>query len=77
MSFDKLKAELRSTFSSLEEITGRSTMKCKYLSAVIQEGLRIYPPAGGAHLPRIVPPEGKMIAGTWIPGRVSQSLPHL
>ncbi|KFZ17915.1 hypothetical protein V502_04359 [Pseudogymnoascus sp. VKM F-4520 (FW-2644)] len=77
VSFDKLKAELRSTFSSLEDITGRSTMKCKYLSAVIQEGLRIYPPAGGAHLPRIVPPEGKMIAGTWIPGRVSQSLPHL
>ncbi|KAL5346692.1 hypothetical protein ACLOAV_008399 [Pseudogymnoascus australis] len=69
VSFDKLKAELRSTFSSLEEITGTSTLKCEYLSAVIQEGLRIYPPAGGAHLPRIVPPEGKIIAGTWIPGR--------
>lgn len=74
-SFDRLKGELRSTFSSLEEITGTSTMNCKYLSAVIQEGLRIYPPAGGAHLPRIVPPEGKIIAGTWIPGRVSLSCP--
>jgi cytochrome P450 len=63
--------ELRSTFVSLDEITCHSTLQCEYLAAVIQEGLRIYPPAGAAHLPRIVPPEGAWIAGYWVPGRVS------
>jgi cytochrome P450 len=70
-SFNKLKAELRATFQSIDEINCASTAQCQYLAAVIQEGLRIYPPAGGAHLPRIVPPEGLMIAGYWVPGRVS------
>lgn len=73
-AFNKLKTELRTTFSSLEEITCSSTAQCDYLAAVIKEGLRIYPPAGGAHLPRIVPPEGAMISGYWVPGRVSFGL---
>lgn len=73
-AFDKLKTELRTTFSSLEDITCNSTAQCDYLAAVIKEGLRIYPPAGGAHLPRIVPPEGAMISGYWVPGRVSLDL---
>lgn len=72
--FNKLKTELRTTFSSLDEISCASTAQCEYLAAVIKEGLRIYPPAGGAHLPRIVPPEGAMISGYWVPGRVSRDL---
>lgn len=70
-AFNKLKIELRTTFSSLEDITCNSTAQCEYLAAVIKEGLRIYPPAGAPHLPRIVPPEGAMISGYWVPGRVS------
>lgn len=73
-AFNKLKLELRTTFSSLNDITCGSTAQCEYLAAVIKEGLRIYPPAGGAHLPRIVPPEGAMISGYWVPGRVSLGL---
>jgi hypothetical protein len=70
-SFNKLKTELRSTFTSVDDITCASTAKCEYLTAVIKEGLRIYPPAGGAHLPRLVPPEGAWISGYWVPGGVS------
>lgn len=70
-SLSKLTTELRTRFSSLAEITCASTTSCEYLAAVIQEGLRIYPPAGGAHLPRVVPPQGATIAGYRVPGRVS------
>ncbi|KAI9437710.1 putative P450 monooxygenase [Lactarius indigo] len=35
-------------------------------TAVVKEGLRMFP--GGAALPRVVPPDGAMIAGTFIPG---------
>ena len=66
----KLQSEIRTTFSSLEDITSRALVECKYLNAVIEEGLRIYPPAGAAHLSRIVPKGGAEIAGRWIPGGV-------
>jgi hypothetical protein len=71
-AFNKLKTELRSRFTSVDDITCASTAKCEYLTAVIKEGLRIYPPAGGAHLPRLVPPEGAWISGYWVPGGVSR-----
>ena len=38
-----------------------------YLQAVIKEGLRILPPAGGAFY-KTVPPEGDVIDGKFIPG---------
>lgn len=38
-------------------------------TAVIKEGLRMFP--GGFTLPRVVPPEGATISGTFIPGGVS------
>ena len=38
-------------------------------TAVIKEGLRMFP--GGFTLPRVVPPEGATIAGTFVPGGVS------
>jgi cytochrome P450 len=41
-------------------------------TAVIKEGLRMFP--GGFTLPRVVPPEGTVIAGTFIPGGVSPSV---
>ncbi|KAN0116772.1 cytochrome P450 [Hyaloscypha variabilis] len=62
-----LQSELRSRFSSLEEITSKALMNCEYLNAVVEEGLRIYPPAGAGHLSRIVPRGGVEIDGVWIP----------
>jgi cytochrome P450 len=67
----KLQQELRSRFSSLAEMNSKVLMKCDYLNAVVEEGLRIYPPAGAGHLSRIVPKGGCEIDGFWIPEGVS------
>ncbi|RDW66322.1 hypothetical protein BP6252_09957 [Coleophoma cylindrospora] len=64
----RLQSELRSRFPSLDAINSRELLSCEYLNAVIEEGLRIYPPAGAGHLSRIVPPGGCEISGKWIPG---------
>ena len=63
----RLQIELRDTFPSLMSINSKDLMKCEYLNAVIEEGLRIYPPAGAAHLSRIVPRGGCEISGKYIP----------
>ena len=67
----KLQTELRREFSSLDEINSKALMQCMYLNAVVEEGLRIYPPAGAGHLSRIVPKGGCEIDGVWIPEGVS------
>jgi cytochrome P450 len=71
-----LQDELRSQFSSLDEITSKALMNCAYLNAVVEEGLRIYPPAGAGHLSRIVPKGGCEIDGVWVPEGVSFRLPN-
>ncbi|CAL3971099.1 unnamed protein product [Diplocarpon coronariae] len=73
-ALSRLQRELRTRFASLGEITSRDLLECEYLNAVVEEGLRIYPPAGAAHLSRIVPPGGCEIEGEWIPGGVRPSL---
>lgn len=70
-----LQQEIRSRFSNLEEISSASLRECEYLNAVIEEGLRIFPPAGAAHLSRIVPKGGCEIGGVFIPQGVSNMLP--
>ena len=67
----RLQHELRSRFSSLTEITSKALMECEYLGAVVEEGLRIYPPAGAGHLSRLVPKGGCEIDGVWISEGVS------
>lgn len=66
----RLQDELRSTFPSTEAIDSKGLLSCVYLNAVVEEGLRIYPPAGAAHLSRIVPKSGCEISGSFIPGGV-------
>lgn len=63
-----LKAEVRDTFARSDDITCESVKNLAYVGAVIQEGLRIFPPA--SYFPRRTPPEGCLIAGTWVPGDV-------
>jgi cytochrome P450 len=62
--------EIRGTFASSEEINMQGLQQLKYLSACLQEGLRIYPPVPRG-LPRKTPPQGAEILGEKIPGNVS------
>ncbi|KAF2763807.1 putative cytochrome P450 [Teratosphaeria nubilosa] len=60
----KLRREIRSRFVSQEEIVATSALQLPYLQAVIQEGLRIFPP-GSQGFPRICP--GMQIDRRWVP----------
>ncbi|KAH9023771.1 putative P450 monooxygenase [Lactarius pseudohatsudake] len=63
----RLVNELRTAWPVLEEVPRYEVFeKLPYLTAVIKEGLRMFP--GGTALPRVVPPEGATIGGTFVPG---------
>lgn len=66
----KLVDEIRGTFQNEEDITMVSVNGLKYQLAVLDEALRIHPPTP-AGSPRVVPPEGDIISGQWVPGGVS------
>ena len=72
---ERLKQEIRDSFTKDEDITVAAVSQLPYLHAVMQETLRIHPPVpfGSA---RLIPREGAMISGHWIPGGVSSSFLH-
>jgi cytochrome P450 len=71
--YEKLKHEVRSRYNSSSEITS-VTATFPYLTAVINESLRMYPPVPfGA--PRIVPKGGETVDGKFVPEGVSLSIP--
>lgn len=63
-------AEIRSVFSATSEITMLSTARCKYLNAVLEEGMRMYPPVP-ATVPRWVPKGGEEIDERFVPGGIA------
>ena len=67
---EKLRAEVRSSFTSYEEITAAKANSLKYLRAVAQEAMRVYPPLPFA-LPRVVPRNGSTVDGHFLPAGVS------
>ncbi|KAF7588251.1 hypothetical protein BBP40_005973 [Aspergillus hancockii] len=71
----KLQAEVRSTFASDSEITLATTSKLVYMPAVISETFRMHPPVP-VGLPRIVDPQGEIVAGHLVPGGTIVSLPQ-
>lgn len=66
----KLVNEVRSSFTSIEEITISEVNKLSYMLACLNESFRLYPPGANAH-PRVSPPDGTMIDGSFVPGNVS------
>lgn len=69
MNPDKLAllcAEIRTSFTSSDEITMERLAGLKYLNACIQEGLRIYPPIS-VGVPRTIPTGGNAVMGQWLP----------
>ncbi|KAG6357388.1 hypothetical protein INS49_013265 [Diaporthe citri] len=62
-----LQKEIRTSFKSYGEISDASTATLEYLKAVILEGMRMYPPLPFP-LPRVVPREGGIVDGHFVPG---------
>ncbi|ESZ91765.1 cytochrome P450 monooxygenase [Sclerotinia borealis F-4128] len=63
----KLVKEVRTTFKSEEEIDMVSVNKLRYQLAVLDETMRIHPPAPFGS-PRVVPGDGQWVSGYWVPG---------
>ncbi|KAI9839536.1 MAG: hypothetical protein M1819_002162 [Sarea resinae] len=70
-----LVAEIRGAFTSDEDIHLAALNELKYLRAVLQEGLRMYPPVPGS-MTRRVPPQGDSVCGLWVPGNTAVSVPQ-
>lgn len=70
-SLNKLTLEVRSSFNSVDDITGDNTNALPYLRAVLEEGLRIFPPVSFG-LPRISP--GATVDGQYVPPGVVVSV---
>ena len=77
---DKLRIlarELRTAYpGGLEDMTFENLARQRYLTAVIQEGMRLYPPVP-SELPRVVPAEGTTLFGEYIPGGTTIGVHHM
>ncbi|KAF2993350.1 hypothetical protein E8E13_000832 [Curvularia kusanoi] len=69
-AYRRLVHELRTAFKDSKDITFDAVNDLPFLHAALQETLRIYPavPTG---FPRLVPGEGQLISGRFIPGGTS------
>lgn len=67
----KLKEEIRTRYGRYDEINATTAQQLPYLQAVINEGLRIYPP-GPQGFPRVSP--GTVIADHWVPKGVRKAV---
>lgn len=67
---NKLRDEIRESFTQENAIEFASTDKLPYLCAVIQEALRLYPPGPNTQ-PRITPAQGNIVLGERLPANVS------
>ena len=71
-AYAKVKEEIRGTFKSAKDINLAQAMELSYLTACIEENLRIFPPAPIGFL-RTIQHGGDVVDGQHIPGGVSRS----
>lgn len=72
----RLQGEIRSAFTSIDDMSLETLHKQKYLMAVLQEGLRMYPPVP-TELPRVVPTGGATVCGEYLPQGTTLGVHHL
>ena len=70
----RLVTEIRSSFPDVDGMTMQKLAKLPYLNAVLQEGLRMYPPVPGALTRRMIP-GGNVMNGYFIPENVCCPFP--
>ncbi len=68
---NKVRRELHAAFPGSEDITFTTVKQLPYMTAVLNESMRMGSPAPSGFV-RLVPPEGAEIDGLWIPGQVSK-----
>ncbi|RAL14685.1 cytochrome P450 [Aspergillus homomorphus CBS 101889] len=73
--WEKTVHEVREEFTASDEIGFLTTSKLPCLNAVLEESIRLFPPAPSIN-PRLVPEGGGVINGSFVPGGVSVSVPH-
>jgi cytochrome P450 len=66
---NKLNEEVRTSITSADDITLARVSSLDYVSAVLNEALRLYPPVPSS-LPRYVPKGGAFITGIFVPENV-------
>lgn len=69
-ALDKLTHEVRTAFSSEEEIEMVSAQQLQYMQAVMNEGLRMYPPVPTGIVRRVTD-DGGVFLGQYVPSGVS------
>ncbi|KPM39269.1 Isotrichodermin C-15 hydroxylase [Neonectria ditissima] len=65
-ALSRLTEEVRTTFATEDEIDLLSVQKLSYMLAVLDEGMRLYPPAPGGQ-PRIISEGGAEVVGVYVP----------
>lgn len=72
-ALSKLTREIREIFRDESLLTVQNLTRATYLTACIEEALRLVPPVPEG-LPRVTPREGEWICGHWVPGGVDSTL---
>ncbi|CAO2653949.1 Nn.00g106820.m01.CDS01 [Neocucurbitaria sp. VM-36] len=70
----RLTKEVRSAFSSFDDMTMTKLSQLEFLNACLEEGLRLYPPLP-VGLPRTTPESGARICGHWVAGGTTVQSP--